>query len=89
MRVLKWMLERVEGRAQGRENVFGVTPSYQDLNWEGLDFSAAQYDQVTGVDAGAWRAELSLHDELFKQLAWHLPAELTATKARIEARLAA
>jgi hypothetical protein len=84
MRVLKWMLERVEGRAQGRENVFGVTPSYQDLNWEGLDFSAAQYDQVTGVDAGAWRAELSLHDELFKQLAWHLPAELTATKARIE-----
>lgn len=89
MRVLKWMLERVEGRAQGRENVFGVTPSYQDLNWEGLDFSAAQYDQVTGVDASAWRAELSLHDELFKQLAWHLPAELTATKARIEARLAA
>jgi phosphoenolpyruvate carboxykinase (GTP) len=89
MRVLKWMLERVEGRAQGAENVFGVTPRYQDLNWAGLDFSAAQYDQVTGVDAGAWRAELSLHDELFKQLAWHLPAELTATKARIEARLAA
>ncbi|KQU78222.1 MULTISPECIES: phosphoenolpyruvate carboxykinase (GTP) [unclassified Rhizobacter] len=88
MRVLKWMLDRVEGRAAGRENVFGVTPSYQDLNWTGLDFSAAQYDQVTGVDAGAWQAELALHDELFKQLAWHLPAELTATKARIEARLA-
>ena len=88
MRVLKWMLERVEGRAQGRENVFGVTPTYQDLNWTGLDFSAAQYDQVTGVDNSAWQAELALHDELFKQLAWHLPAELTATKARIEARLA-
>jgi phosphoenolpyruvate carboxykinase (GTP) len=88
MRVLKWMLERVEGRAQGRENVFGVTPAYQDLTWSGLDFSAAQYEQVTGNDTSAWQAELALHDELFKQLAWHLPAELTATKARIEARLA-
>ncbi|NKI96249.1 phosphoenolpyruvate carboxykinase (GTP) [Rhizobacter sp. SG703] len=88
MRVLKWMLERVEGRAEGRENVFGVTPSYQDLNWTGLDFSAAQYDQVTGDDKNAWQAELALHDALFKQLAWHLPEELSATKARIEARLA-
>ena len=89
MRVLKWMLERVDGQGSGREHAFGVSPRYEDLSWKGLDFSAAQYEQVTSVDAAAWKAELALHAELFQQLAYHLPPALTSTKARIEARLAA
>ncbi|WOB08286.1 phosphoenolpyruvate carboxykinase (GTP) [Piscinibacter gummiphilus] len=89
MRVLKWVLDRVEGKGQGVENIFGVTPRYQDLTWTGLDFTAEQYEQVTNIDKAAWQTELGLHDELFKQLAYHLPAELTATKAKLEARLAA
>ena len=89
MRVLKWMLDRVEGQGAGQENVFGVTPGYQDLNWEGLDFSPAQFEQVTSIDKAAWQSELGLHEQLFEQLAYHLPAELPATKAKIEQRLAA
>jgi len=88
MRVLKWMLERVEGTGQGTETVFGISPRYQDLSWKGLNFSQAQFDQVTSIDKAAWRAELDLHSELFTQLAFHLPAELTSAKARLEARLA-
>jgi phosphoenolpyruvate carboxykinase (GTP) len=87
MRVLQWMVERVEGKAHGQDNLFGITPTYGDLNWKGLDFSAAQFDQVTSIDAGEWKAEMGLHAELFEQLAYHLPAELTATKAKIESRL--
>ena len=87
MRVLQWIIERVGGSVQGAENAFGTTPQHADLNWRGLDFSAAQYEQVTSLDADAWHAELRLHDELFKQLAYHLPAELSATKAAIEQRL--
>jgi len=89
MRVLKWMLDRVEGTGQGEENLFGVTPRYEDLTWTGLDFTKAQFDLVTGIDKAAWRDELGLHAELFQQLAYHLPAELTATKADLEKRLAA
>ena len=89
MRVLKWMLDRVEGTGSGADNVFGVTPNYADINWSGMDFSAAQFADVTGVDKAAWTAELGLHAELFAQLAHHLPAEMRATKAKIEARLAA
>ncbi len=89
MRVLKWVIDRVHGRADGVENAFGTSPRYEDLNWTGLDFSPAQFRQIMSVDPAAWRAELALHDELFRQLAYHLPAELTATKARIESRLAA
>ena len=88
MRVLKWMLDRVEGTGQGSDNVFGVTPNYADIDWSGMDFTAAQFVDVTGVDKAAWAAELDLHAELFAQLAHHLPAELPATKVKIEARLA-
>jgi phosphoenolpyruvate carboxykinase (GTP) len=89
MRVLKWMLERVQGSAQGTENVFGVSPRYEDLAWKGLDFTPEQFGSVIGVDRAAWQQELQLHEELFAQLAHHLPAELPATKAKIEQRLAA
>jgi len=87
MRVLKWMLERVDGTGQGVENVFGVTPRYEDLNWTGLNFTQQQFEKVTSIDRTEWKAELALHDELFKQLAYHLPVELTETKAKLEARL--
>jgi phosphoenolpyruvate carboxykinase (GTP) len=89
MRVLEWMLARIEGKAGGVENAFGVSPRYEDLRWDGLRFTREQFDSVIGVDKAAWQQELVLHQELFTQLAYHLPAELPATKARIEQRLAA
>ena len=88
MRVMAWMLERVEGNGKGVDHAFGITPSYADLNWNGTDFSAAQYESVTRMDKDAWAAEMKLHEELFTQLSHNLPAELPATKAKIEARLA-
>jgi len=89
MRVLKWMVERLDGKAGGSEHVFGITPTYDDLDWRGMDFSRAQFAQVTRMDIAEWTAEMALHGELFRQLAYHLPAELGATRSRIEAGLAA
>ncbi|MDP3223047.1 MAG: phosphoenolpyruvate carboxykinase (GTP), partial [Rubrivivax sp.] len=88
MRVLEWMVGRVEGKAEGADNLFGISPRYEDLRWDGLTFSRQQFDAVIGIDKAAWQQELVLHTELFKQLEHHLPAELPATQARIEARLA-
>ena len=89
MRVLKWMIDRIEGQAQGTEHVFGVSPTYAEINWTGLDFTSAQFDTVTSIDKAAWVDELKLHEELFTQLAYHLPKALTDTKAAFEKRLAA
>ncbi|HSW07582.1 phosphoenolpyruvate carboxykinase (GTP) [Aquabacterium sp.] len=89
MRVLKWMLERVDGQGQGAENLFGVTPRYDDLSWTGLDFSREQYQSVITLDHAAWQQELALHGELFMQLADRLPSELLAIKGQLEQKLAA
>ena len=89
MRVLKWMIDRIEGSGQGEEHFTGVSPRYEDLNWTGLDFSAEQFQTITSMDKAAWRDELALHTELFQQLAHHLPQELGQTKAVLEKRLTA
>lgn len=90
MRVLKWMIDRLEGQAgAGTEHAFGVSPRFEDIHWDGLAFSADQYRTVTHIDHAAWAKELELHAELFTQLAYHLPRELEETKAQIEKRLAA
>ena len=89
MRVLKWMIDRLEGKVQGKENVFGVSPTYEEINWTGLNFTADQFKTVTHVDKAAWVEELKLHEELFTQLAYHLPAEMTATKSSLAERLEA
>ncbi|NVI82403.1 phosphoenolpyruvate carboxykinase (GTP) [Janthinobacterium sp. BJB401] len=89
MRVLKWMLERIEGKAGGVENLFGTTPQYGDLNWDGLPFTQQQFDTITSIDKAAWVEELKLHTELFEKLAYHLPQELADHKAALEKRLSA
>ncbi|MDF1483922.1 phosphoenolpyruvate carboxykinase (GTP) [Ramlibacter sp. H39-3-26] len=89
MRVLKWMIDRIEGQAAGTQNVFGVTPAYAEVNWTGLDFTPAQFDAVTSVDHTAWKAELQSHEALFGQLRHHLPLALEQTRAAIAERLAA
>jgi phosphoenolpyruvate carboxykinase (GTP) len=89
MRVLKWMIDRLEGQAIGTDNLFGVSPTYDEITWTGLDFTPEQFNTVTSIDKAAWTEELKLHTELFQQLAYHLPKELEATKAQIEQRLLA
>ncbi len=87
MRVLKWMIDRLEGKAVGEANIFGVSPTYTELNWTGLDFSAQQFQEVISINKEAWREELKLHDELFTKLAHNLPKELVATKQKLESAL--
>jgi phosphoenolpyruvate carboxykinase (GTP) len=87
MRVLKWILDRAKGEAGGVEHMFGTTPNFGDLNWEGVSFTEEQFVQITSIDKDAWREELKLHTELFAKLSYRLPQELVATKEQLEKRL--
>ncbi|HWZ47107.1 MAG TPA: phosphoenolpyruvate carboxykinase (GTP) [Herbaspirillum sp.] len=92
MRVLKWILERVEDtngvRVGGVEHLFGITPRFEDLNWDGMEFNRAQFDNITSIDKAAWCEEMKLHTELFDKLKHHLPKELLDVKTALEKRLA-
>jgi len=87
-RILKWMIDRIENEAKGTEHAVGISPRYEDIRWNGLDFSRDLFDQVSDINAADWAEELKLHDELFEKLAHNLPAELRAAKAALTERLA-
>jgi phosphoenolpyruvate carboxykinase (GTP) len=89
MRVLKWMLERIEGRAGGVEHLFGISPRYEDITWDGLSFTREQFHSVMSIERADWQLELKLHGELFDKLLARLPQQLLSTKAQIERELAA
>ncbi len=75
-RVLKWIVDRLEGTAGGVETPIGVLPEQSALDLDGLDLSQADLDLLLTVDADIWRQEAALvpsHLELFGE---HTPTEL-------------
>jgi phosphoenolpyruvate carboxykinase (GTP) len=90
MRVLKWIVDRCAGRAQGVDTALGVIPRYEDLNWVGLErFERGRYEELASVDERAWGEELKSHDELFGKLVGHLPQALESRRGSLHQRLAA
>ncbi|MEH6459066.1 phosphoenolpyruvate carboxykinase (GTP) [Chitinimonas sp. JJ19] len=89
MRVLEWIVGRVQGKAQARETVLGWMPSYADLDWTGLDdMTTAQFDALMQVDIEAWRAEVAAHAEWFAKLADKLPKQLADKRSQLSEALA-
>ena len=89
MRVLKWIIERVEGKASAQQTALGNIPDYSDLDWSGANFSEDTFKAITSVNHSQWQQELTLHDELLTKLEYHLPAALKARYGALQATLAA
>ena len=75
MRMLKWIVERVEGEVSSIESPIGWMPKYEDIEWGELAFTEEQYDQVMEVDREAWKNEILNHEELFSRMYDRLPKE--------------
>jgi phosphoenolpyruvate carboxykinase (GTP) len=75
-RVLKWIVERVNGGARARETALGWMPDYDDIDWTGFDFPRAQWDELMKIDGKTLMAQTLGHEELFLKLWDHMPKEL-------------
>src|ERR1700733_702726 len=87
MRVLKWIVDRVRGRALGKETPIGWTPHFEDINWKGLEFPRATWDLLQTVDREQWKQEVMGHEELFLLLHDHLPPEMIYERELLICRL--
>jgi phosphoenolpyruvate carboxykinase (GTP) len=87
MRVLKWIVDRVRGRALARETPIGWMPRYEDLDWQGLSYSREAFDALQAVDPAHWRREVIEHEELFLDVHDHLPPEMVYERELLICRL--
>ena len=87
MRVLKWVVDRAHGRTLGKETPIGWMPHYEDIRWEGLDFSKEDFEELQKFDREAWRAEVLGHEELFLDLHDRLPPEMIYERELLICRL--
>jgi len=87
MRVLKWIVERVHGRALGKETAIGWVPRYEDIEWKGMNFSREDYEALEQVDREQWQEEVVGHERLFIQLHDHLPPEMIYERELLICRL--
>src|SRR5579863_10322318 len=87
MRVLKWIVDRVHGHAQGKETPIGWTPFFEDMEWAGLDFSREDFEKMQEVNYAAWRKEVLGHEELFIDVHDHLPPEMIYQRELLICRL--
>jgi phosphoenolpyruvate carboxykinase (GTP) len=88
LRVLEWMLKRVEGRAGATETPIGFLPQLGDLNTEDLKLGAAELDQLLQVDPAGWQAEMDAIGDYLAAYGERMPTSLIAEQQRIAARLA-
>ncbi len=87
MRVLKWIVDRVRGRAAGKETPIGWMPRYEDIEWKGLDFPKEKFDELQAFNRDEWRSEVIDHEHLFIELHDHLPPEIVYERELLICRL--
>jgi phosphoenolpyruvate carboxykinase (GTP) len=77
-RVLKWIVERLDGTAEGVETPIGIVPAKDALDTAGLDISGEDLAVLLSVDTETWKQEAALIPEHFERFGDHLPKELWA-----------
>jgi phosphoenolpyruvate carboxykinase (GTP) len=87
MRVLRWIVERSNGRGRAHENALGWVPKKADLDWSGLDFPDDQWEELMSIDSEKLRMQTLRHEELFLQLSEFLPKEMLFERELLVSRL--
>ncbi len=87
MRVLKWIVERTNGKIEAEESPLGWIPYYNDIDWRGLDYSQEQWDHLMRFDPKIAKLQTLQHEEFFLKLADRVPHELSDERELLVSRL--
>ncbi|MTJ84399.1 MAG: phosphoenolpyruvate carboxykinase (GTP) [Telmatospirillum sp.] len=87
MRVLKWIVDRVQGRGYAVESPLGLMPRFEDIEWKGLNFPADRFYELMTVDRAAGTVEARSHEEHFEKFFDRLPKEFIYLRELLKSRL--
>lgn len=87
LRVLEWMIKRIEGDAEGRETAIGIVPKVGEINTEGLAIDDGTIHMLLAIDRNGWRRELDEIGEYLSSYGERLPGRLRQEQQRVAAAL--
>jgi phosphoenolpyruvate carboxykinase (GTP) len=87
MRVIKWIVDRMHGRARAVESPLGWMPRYDDLHWTGLDFPRDRFNDLMAVNRDVQSSDLLEHEALFDRFYDRLPKEFEHERALLKYRV--
>ena len=76
MRVLKWIIDRVNGKTAAVESPIGWMPRYEDMDFSGIDFSKNEFEEIMTIDTEEWKKELLDHQKMFEEMYDKTPKEM-------------
>lgn len=87
IRVLKWIIDRINDKVQARETPIGLLPYIEDMELNGLDVSRQDMEKLFKVDPEEWKLELEEVRKFFNQFGDRLPKELWEEFKKLEMSL--
>jgi len=87
MRVLKWIVDRVNGRAKAKETPIGLVPDLDDFNTDGLKLSRKNLEKLFEFKPEEWREEIADVKKFLDPFGRHIPYEIREEVERLEGRL--
>jgi len=87
-RVLKWIFDRVDGKANATKTSIGYLPSPADIDTDGLDVKASDMDTLLSIDAEGWKSALPQMRDHYAQFGDKLPLKLAKALSELESALA-
>jgi phosphoenolpyruvate carboxykinase (GTP) len=76
-RIIKWMIDRIDGKAAAKETEIGFMPEASALDLSGLDIPKATMDKLLSVNKEDWKKEVGMIEEFYAKFGDKIPAELT------------
>ena len=88
MRILNWVVDRVNGKENAAESPFGHMPKYNDINWTGLEeFGRENFEEVMNINRQAGKREVQEIKSYFETFEDRLPTEMEEQRMAFDARL--
>jgi phosphoenolpyruvate carboxykinase (GTP) len=87
IRVLDWIIGRLEDTNQGVYSPVGVIPRYGELNTVGIEMNESTLDELLEIDSEAWTKEIDSITEFFEEFGERMPKQLLDELAKLESRV--
>ncbi|MEK6924311.1 MAG: phosphoenolpyruvate carboxykinase (GTP), partial [Candidatus Micrarchaeota archaeon] len=87
LRVLKWIVERCEGRGNAVETPLGLVPAKNSLEVKGLDVNEKQVEELLAINAAEWLDEVKAQEEFLAKLGSTVPKEIHEEREKLKKRL--